>query len=144
MVSPASDAWCTALRDLRETLPERTVQNWLDPISPLDLDTDEGAPTLTLQVPTPFGVQYLRSRFQRSIRQAVTDAVGEPTDVTYQVAPESERPDEITASAESSSDEAEGANSSPSTDRSSATPSSDDDSALAVISSGRSDSGATW
>ena len=123
MVSPASDAWCTALRDLRETLPERTVQNWLDPISPLDLDTDEGAPTLTLQVPTPFGVQYLRSRFQRSIRQAVTDAVGEPTDVTYQVAPESERPDEITASAESSSDEAEGANSSPSTDRSSATPS---------------------
>jgi len=124
MVSPASDAWCTALRDLRETLPERTVQNWLDPISPLDLDTDEGAPTLTLQVPTPFGVQYLRSRFQRSIRQAVTDAVGEPTDVTYQVAPESERPDEITASAESSSDEAEGANSSPSTDRSSATPSS--------------------
>ena len=124
MVSPASDAWCTALRDLRETLPERTVQNWLDPISPLDLDTDEGAPTLTLQVPTPFGVQYLRSRFQRSIRQAVTDAVGEPTDVTYQVAPESERPDEITASAESSSDESEGANSSPSTDRSSATPSS--------------------
>ncbi|MFB6277971.1 MAG: chromosomal replication initiator protein DnaA [Salinibacter sp.] len=96
MVPSASDAWHTALRELRETLPERTVQNWLDPIDPLSLDTDEGAPTLTLQVPTPFGIQYLRSRFQRSIKQAVTDAVGEPTDVMYQVAPEEERPDEIT------------------------------------------------
>ncbi|PSQ93958.1 MAG: chromosomal replication initiator protein DnaA, partial [Bacteroidetes bacterium SW_7_64_58] len=97
MVPSASDTWRSALRDLRETLPERTVQNWLDPIQPLGLDTDEGAPTLTLQVPTPFGVQYLRSRFQRSIRQAVTEAVGEPTDVAYQVAPEEDRPDEITA-----------------------------------------------
>jgi len=96
MVPSASDAWRPALRDLRETLPERTVQNWLDPIEPLSLDTDEGTPTLTLQVPTPFGIQYLRSRFQRSIQQAVTDAVGEPTDVVYQVAPEEERPDEIT------------------------------------------------
>ncbi len=122
MVPPASDAWRTALRDLRETLPERTVQNWLDPIAPLDLNTDEGAPTLTLQVPTPFGVQYLRSRFQRSIRQAVTDAVGEPTDVTYQVAPESERPDEISADSKSSSDETEDADSSPPSNRSSATP----------------------
>ncbi len=102
MVPSASDAWHTALRELRETLPERTVQNWLDPIEPLSLDTDEGAPTLTLQVPTPFGIQYLRSRFQRSIKQAVTDAVGEPTDVMYQVAPEEERPDEITADSESS------------------------------------------
>ena len=120
MVPTASDAWRTALRELRETLPERTVQNWLDPIAPLDLDTDEGAPTLTLQVPTPFGVQYLRSRFQRSIRQAVTDAVGEPTDVTYQVAPEDDRPDEITADSDSASEAKEDtapppANQSPST-----------------------------
>ncbi|MCS3858435.1 chromosomal replication initiator protein [Salinibacter ruber] len=102
MVPSASDAWRTALRDLRETLPERTVQNWLDPIQPLDLSTDEGSPTLTLQVPTPFGIQYLRSRFQRSIRQAVSEAVGEPTDVTYQVAPEEERPDEIATDSGSS------------------------------------------
>jgi len=123
MVPSASDAWRTALRDLRETLPERTVQNWLDPIAPLDLDTDDGAPTLTLQVPTPFGVQYLRSRFQRSIRQAVTDAVGEPTDVTYQVAPESERPDEITANSDSASrDETEAPESSPSSEQSSPSP----------------------
>lgn len=90
MVPSATDAWRTALGDLRETLPERTVQNWLDPIQALELNTDEGAPTLTLEVPTPFGVQYLRSRFQRSIRQAVTDAVGEPTEVSYRVAPESQ------------------------------------------------------
>ena len=102
MVPSASDAWRTALRDLRETLPERTVQNWLEPITPLALDTDEGAPTLTLQVPTPFGIQYLRSRFQRSIRQAVTDAVGEPTDVAYQVTPEEERPNEIAADSDPS------------------------------------------
>ncbi|MFB6231809.1 MAG: chromosomal replication initiator protein DnaA [Salinibacter sp.] len=101
MVS-ASDAWSDALHDLRDTLPERTVQNWLDPIQPLGLKTDDGTPTIVLQVPTPFGVQYLRSRFQRSIRRAVTDAVGEPTDVSYQVAPESERPDEITAESSSS------------------------------------------
>ncbi|WP_103021023.1 chromosomal replication initiator protein DnaA [Salinibacter altiplanensis] len=102
MVPSASDAWRTALRDLRETLPERTVQNWLDPIQPLDLATDEGSPTLTLQVPTPFGIQYLRSRFQRSIRQAVSEAVGEPTDVAYQVVPKEERPDEISTGADSS------------------------------------------
>ena len=95
MVPSASDAWRTALRDLRETLPERTVQNWLDPIDPLSLDTDEGTPTLWLQVPTPFGIQYLRSRFDREISKAVTQAVGEPTDVEYKVTPESERPDEI-------------------------------------------------
>ncbi|PSQ70643.1 MAG: chromosomal replication initiator protein DnaA [Bacteroidetes bacterium QH_2_64_26] len=105
MVPSASDAWRTALRDLRETLPERTVQNWLDPIEPRSLDTDEGAPTLTLQVPTPFGVQYLRSRFQRSIKQAVADAVEEPTDVVYQVAPEEERPDEITTDSGSASED---------------------------------------
>ena len=120
MVPSASDTWRSALRDLRETLPERTVQNWLDPIQPLGLDTDEGAPTLTLQVPTPFGVQYLRSRFQRSIRQAVTEAVGEPTDVAYQVAPEEDRPDEITADADSPSEETDDATSPPSSDSSSA------------------------
>ena len=120
MVPSASDTWRSALRDLRETLPERTVQNWLDPIQPLGLDTDEGAPTLTLQVPTPFGVQYLRSRFQRSIRQAVTEAVGEPTDVAYQVAPEEDRPDEITADADSSSEETDDATLPSSSDSSSA------------------------
>ena len=102
MVPPASDAWRTALQDLRETLPERTVQNWLDPIDPLSLDTDEGTPTLWLQVPTPFGIQYLRSRFDREISKAVTQAVGEPTDVEYKVTPESERPDEIVAEDKSS------------------------------------------
>ncbi len=122
MVPSASDAWRTALHDLRETLPERTVQNWLVPIEPLDLNTDEGAPTLTLQVPTPFGVQYLRSRFQRSIRQAVTDAVGEPTDVAYQVAPEEERPDEITTDADSASGPSEETASPSSSDRSFSSP----------------------
>ena len=121
MVPSASDAWRSALRDLRETLPERTVQNWLDPIQPLGLSTDEGAPTLTLQVPTPFGVQYLRSRFQRSIRQAVTEAVGEPTDVSYQVAPEEERPEEITPESDSSDDDAGASPPSPS-DRPSSSP----------------------
>ena len=121
MVPSASDAWRSALRDLRETLPERTVQNWLDPIQPLGLSTDEGAPTLTLQVPTPFGVQYLRSRFQRSIRQAVTEAVGEPTDVSYQVAPEEERPAEITPESDSSDDDAGASPPSPS-DRPSSSP----------------------
>jgi len=128
MVPSASDAWRTALRDLRETLPERTVQNWLDPIQPLDLATDEASPTLTLQVPTPFGIQYLRSRFQRSIRQAVSEAVGEPTDVTYQVAPEEERPDEISADPDSAEPSADGSNASspsPPQDRPSSAPSDD-------------------
>ena len=96
MAPSASDAWRTALRDLRDTIPERTVQNWIEPIEPLTLDTSEGAPTLTLQVPTPFGVQYLRSRFNSQVTEAVRDAVGEPTTVEYQVAPKPERPDEIT------------------------------------------------
>jgi chromosomal replication initiator protein len=95
MVPSASDAWRTALDDLRDTIPERTVQNWLDPIDPLSLDTDEGTPTLRLQVPTPFGIQYLRSRFDRQINTAVSQAVGEPTDVEYKVTPEDERPEEI-------------------------------------------------
>jgi chromosomal replication initiation ATPase DnaA len=81
MVPSASDAWRIALQDLRETLPEQTVRNWLDPIDPLSLDTEAGTPTLRLQVPTPFGIQYLRSRFHREIAHAVTEAVGEPTDV---------------------------------------------------------------
>jgi chromosomal replication initiator protein len=97
MVPSASEAWRTALRDLRDTLPERTVQNWLDPIDPLSLDTDAGTPTLLLQVPTPFGIQYLRSRFHDELNRAVTEAVGEPTDIDYKVTPEDERPDEIVA-----------------------------------------------
>ena len=104
MVPSASDAWRTALQDLRETLPERTVQNWLDPIDPLSISTDEGTPTLHLQVPTPFGIQYLRSRFNREINEAVTEAVGEPTDVEFKVTPESERPDEIVAETDDSSE----------------------------------------
>jgi chromosomal replication initiator protein len=95
MVPSASEAWRTALRDLRDTLPERTVQNWLDPIDPLSLEADAGTPTLLLQVPTPFGIQYLRSRFHDELNRAVTEAVGEPTDIEYKVTPEDERPDEI-------------------------------------------------
>ena len=97
MVPSASEAWRTALRDLRDSLPERTVQNWLDPIDPLSLKTDAGTPTLLLQVPTPFGIQYLRSRFHDELNRAVTEAVGEPTDIEYKVTPEDERPDEIVA-----------------------------------------------
>ncbi|PSQ76219.1 MAG: chromosomal replication initiator protein DnaA [Bacteroidetes bacterium QH_7_62_13] len=124
MVPSASDAWETALDDLRDTLPERTVQNWLDPIAPLSLQTDEGAPTLRLQVPTPFGIQYLRSRFNQEINQAVTQAVGEPTEVEYKVAPEDERPDEIVADPDSSEQpESPSDSAPPATGRS--TPSSD-------------------
>lgn len=95
MASSASDVWRSALHDLRNTIPERTVQNWIEPIEPLEINTHDGAPTLTLQVPTPFGVQYLRSRFSQQVAEAVQEAVGEPTSVEYKVAPESERPDEI-------------------------------------------------
>ncbi|PSQ95678.1 MAG: chromosomal replication initiator protein DnaA [Bacteroidetes bacterium SW_9_63_38] len=122
MVPSASDAWRTALADLRDTIPERTVQNWLDPIDPLSLDTDDGTPTLRLQVPTPFGIQYLRSRFDRQINTAVSQAVGEPTDVEYKVTPEDERPDEIVAdeheeaTSSSSSGEVPDSSSSPSSD----------------------------
>jgi len=118
MVPSASDAWDAALRDLRDTLPERTVQNWLDPITPRSIDTDEGTPTLRLQVPTPFGIQYLRSRFSREIKRAVTEAVGEPTDIEYQVTPESERPDEIVTDAEPPSDASEDPEDSSSSDTS--------------------------
>lgn len=135
MVPSASDAWHSALGELRETIPERTVQNWLEPVHPLGLDTDEGTPTLTLQVPSSFGVQYLRSRFQRSIDQAVTEAVGEPTDVVYEVAsgPESNGTSSATDSSKSaSSAPTGGANGNPSpvdrppaTDPSSGEPTSD-------------------
>jgi len=106
MAPSASEAWRLALRDLQDTIPERTVRNWLAPIEPRDLDTSTGMPTLVLRVPTPFGVQYLRSRFNQQIREAVAEAVGEPTDVEYQVAPESERPDEIPAGPSSSDGDA--------------------------------------
>ncbi|MFP4229495.1 MAG: chromosomal replication initiator protein DnaA, partial [Salinivenus sp.] len=99
MSPSAPDVWRAALRDLRDTIPERTVQNWIEPIKPLELDTQDGAPTLTLQVPTPFGVQYLRSRFDQQVTAAVREAIGEPATVQYQVAPESERPDEIVTDA---------------------------------------------
>jgi len=105
MVPSASEAWRTALRDLRDTLPERTVQNWLDPIDPLSLDTDAGTPTLLLQVPTPFGIQYLRSRFHDELNRAVTQAVGEPTDIEYKVTPEDERPDEIVTDGDGSDED---------------------------------------
>ncbi len=120
MVPSASDAWRTALSDLRDSLPERTVRNWLDPIDPLSLDTDGGTPTLTLQVPTPFGIQYLRSRFNKEVSQAVTQAVGEPTDIEFKVTPESERPDEIVTEPEDAGD----SSSSPPPSESSATDSS--------------------
>lgn len=109
MVPSASDAWRTALRALRDRVPERTVQNWLDPIEPLGLDTSEGMPILTLQVPTAFGIQYLRSRFSQQIHDAVTEAVGEPTDVEFEVAPQAERPDEMGSESSQTSEKASNA-----------------------------------
>jgi len=103
MVSSASDAWRVALRDLRTTLPERTVQNWLEPIDPVELATDDGSPTLRLEVPNAFGIRYLQSRFNGEISKAVTDAVGEPTDVEYQVNPDSEDEGSGTAAADRAS-----------------------------------------
>ena len=125
MAPSASDVWRSALHDLRDTIPERTVQNWIEPIEPLEIDTHDGAPTLTLQVPTPFGVQYLRSRFNQQVTEAVQEAVGEPTNIEYQVAPESERPDEIPS--EPNTD----AESSPAESSSSSAPTSDTSSASA-------------
>ena len=86
MVPSATDAWRNALEDLRESLPERTVQNWLEPIRASSLDaSDEGKTTLTLEVPNSFSAQYLRSRFNRELTRAVHQSVGETTDVVFEV-----------------------------------------------------------
>ena len=86
MVPSATDAWQSALRDLRQSLPERTVQNWLEPIRAASLDaSDEGKTTLTLEVPNSFSAQYLRSRFNRELTRAVHQSVGQTTDVVFEV-----------------------------------------------------------
>ena len=86
MVPSATDAWTNALDRLRNEIPSRTVENWLVPISAVSLTESGNGARLVLEVPTAFNAQYLQSRFNNDLQQAVTRAVGQKTEIEFRVA----------------------------------------------------------
>jgi len=86
MVPSATDAWTATLKHLREEIPSRTVENWLVPIDPVSLEDAEDGVYLILEVPTTFNAQYLQSRFNNNLQQAVSKAVGQKTAIEFRVA----------------------------------------------------------
>jgi len=85
MVPSATDAWTNALDRLRNEIPSRTVENWLVPISVVSLTESGNGTRLVLEVPTAFNAQYLQSRFNNALQQAVTRAVGQKTEIEFRV-----------------------------------------------------------
>jgi len=77
MPQSADAVWTRAKMLLREKIPERTVDNWLQEVDPkLGSDSGEEA-TIILRVPSSFSREYLLSRF----REKIADALNEATDV---------------------------------------------------------------
>ncbi|PEN14759.1 chromosomal replication initiator protein DnaA [Longibacter salinarum] len=86
MVPSATDAWTATLKHLREEIPSQTVENWLVPIDPVSLKDEDDGVYLILEVPTAFNAQYLQSRFNNNLQQAVSKAVGQKTAIEFRVA----------------------------------------------------------
>lgn len=85
MVPSATDAWTATLKRLRQEIPSRTVENWLVPIDPISLSDSGDGVHLVLEVPTAFNAQYLQSRFNNNLQRAVSQAVGQKTEIEFRV-----------------------------------------------------------
>jgi chromosomal replication initiator protein len=85
MVPSATDAWTATLKRLRKEIPSRTVENWLVPIDPISLNDSSDGVHLVLEVPTAFNAQYLQSRFNSNLQRAVSQAVGQKTEIEFRV-----------------------------------------------------------
>lgn len=109
MPQSANAVWDRAKKLLRERIPEKTVDNWLQEVDPeLDGESSEGV-TFVLRVPSSFNREYLLSRF----RQKIADALQEATDfaISLEVSVDSKLQrvsHEKSASAESSDSSADG------------------------------------
>jgi chromosomal replication initiator protein len=73
--------WLEARRWLREELPEKDYETWVDP---LRAATWSGG-VLTIEVPSTFARDWLKHHFMPALERAVTKASGDPASVTLLV-----------------------------------------------------------
>lgn len=79
--------WQRVIRQLREVIPERTIENWLVKAVPESVDTEGPSANVVLRVPSRFCKDYLLSNFRGKIEKAASEANGQPVELTLRVDP---------------------------------------------------------
>ena len=79
--APALDTWNAVLGDLQLQVPRPTYETWLRDTSGLQLNES----LLTVEVPTPFAMEWLERRMYHLIQTTAQKVIGRPVEVHFQV-----------------------------------------------------------
>jgi chromosomal replication initiator protein len=77
----AKEAWNRILDAARGELPDHTIQSWLAPTEPIQLDEGQ----LTLGAPDEFAVQWNDSKHAPLLSKLASSVLGAPTEVVFRV-----------------------------------------------------------
>ncbi|MEL6614697.1 MAG: DnaA N-terminal domain-containing protein, partial [Bacteroidota bacterium] len=82
--------WAECLAIIRDNISRQSYRTWFEPLRAVALDEEDGAPKLTVQLPSRFYYEWLEEHYFALLRKTITKVLGGSGRLFYDIVIERE------------------------------------------------------
>ncbi len=79
------EVWKQCLEIIRDNVPRQSFKTWFEPLRPVDLEGDEDARKLTIQLPSRFYFEWLEEHYHGLLRKTIAKVLGPDGRLFYDI-----------------------------------------------------------